>query len=179
MPRLIAVLLLVLAVGCREAEPPAGAVAPTTESPLVTSSDLEATSTEATATTVVAQDVTGGYFAMVELPAEFAELDHLLLATIDENANPAPLNGFLRPKDPDAKDYRLDRPKLEGKRLTFRTEAVAGVQYEFQGVFEVLGNFAANPPAYETAVLTGTLTKLREGRSVASTPVRFRYEAGG
>lgn len=179
MSRLIAVVLLALAFGCREAEPPAAALPPPTESAAATSVDPGATATEPAATTAASHDVTGGYFAMAELPGEFAELDHLLLATIDENANPAPLNGFLRPKDPDAKDYRLDRPTLEGKRLTFRTEAVAGVHYEFQGAFEVLDTFAANPPDYETAALTGTLTKFREGKSIASTPVRFRYEAGG
>ena len=116
---------------------------------------------------------------MDELPAEFAELEHLSLATIDDNAEPAPLNGFLRPKDRDARDYALISPKLEGRNLTFTTAAVDGVHYEFNGAFEVVGNFAAEPPSYETAVLTGTLTKHRGGRSVASTPVKFRYEAGG
>lgn len=129
--------------------------------------------------TTPSHDVTGAYFAMSEWPAEFAELDHLALATIDENAAPAPLNGFLRPKEQSAKDYTLINPTLDGKSLTFKTIAVDGVHYEFRGAFEILDNFPSNPPAYETAVLTGTLTKLRDGKSVASTPVKFRYEAGG
>ena len=136
-----------------------------------------------TSTEVAAPDITldptGAYFAMTELPADFAELDHLLLATIDENAAPAPLNGFLRPKKHEAKDYVLVSPKRDGRNLTFTTAAVDGVSYQFEGAFEVVGNFAENPPPYETAVLTGTLTKLRDGNTVASTPVRFRYEAGG
>lgn len=141
---------------------------------------MEVTTTTTTTTTAAPQhEVTGAYFAMTELPAEFAELDHLALATIDENAAPAPLNGFLRPKKQSAKDYTLESPTLDGKTLTFRTVAVDGVHYEFTGAFELLGNFPETPPDYETAVLTGTLTKLRDGQSVASTPVKFRYEAGG
>lgn len=156
----IAALVLSVVAGCREAEPPAAPA-------------------EVPAAATASHDVTGAYFAMTDLPAEFAELDHLSLATIDENAAPAPLNGFLRPKELSAKDYTLVSPKLDGRNLTFTTIAVDGVHYEFTGAFEVLGKFAENPPNYETPVLTGTLTKLRDGRSVASTPVKFRYEAGG
>lgn len=179
MSRLLipAACLFLFAAACREAE-----------TPVVTTSTVAATSTVATATeaqpapVAVSEtplDPTGAYFAMADLPAEFAELEHLSLATIDENAAPAPLNGFLRPKDRDAKDYALISPKLEGRSLAFTTAAVDGVHYEFNGAFDVAGNFAAEPPSYETAVLTGTLTKHRDGRSIASTPVRFRYEAGG
>ena len=124
-------------------------------------------------------DVTGAYMPIDPLPGEFAELDHLLLATIDENAAPSPLNGFLRPKEQAAADYHLVNPSLEGKRLRFVTTANAGVHYTFDGQFAVLGKFAENPPAYETVVLTGTLQRLRDGQTVASTPVKFRYEAGG
>lgn len=124
-------------------------------------------------------DVTGAYLPMDALPADFAELEHLLLATIDENAEPAPLNGFLRSKKRGAEDYHLVNPSIEGRKLTFTTTTNKGVQYTFDGQFEVLAKFAENPPDYETAVLTGTLTRLRDGQTVASTPVRFRYEAGG
>lgn len=165
---LISVVLAVVLTSCRKAEPPAPPAPAPVPAP-VQSAEVQAPS----------HDVTGAYFAMSELPAEFAELEHLLLATIDENAAPAPLNGFLRPKEREAKDYTLVSPTLDGKNLTFRTVSVDGVHYEFNGAFDVLDNFAANPPSYETAVLTGTLTKLRNGQSVASTPVKFRYEAGG
>jgi hypothetical protein len=131
------------------------------------------------ATVPAGHDVTGSYFPMDALPAEFAELEHLLLATIDENAAPAPLNGFLRPKARAADDYTLVKPSLEGRRLTFVTTAQKGVQYAFEGQFAVLGNFPENPPEYETVVLSGTLRRIRNGQTVASTPVRFRYEAGG
>lgn len=178
-----AAVLSFLLAGCRDAESPAppattSTVAPSTPGDATTVAP-PAPATQPAEVPPPTHDVTGGYFPMAELPAPFAELEHLLLATIDENAAPAPLNGFLRSKKRDAQDYTLVSPKLDGKNLTFRTVAVDGVHYEFSGTFEVLDHFAVNPPPYETAVLTGTLTKMKNGQTVASTPVKFRYEAGG
>jgi hypothetical protein len=176
---LILAALLSFVVGCSEKE----SAVVTTETPTATTTVApEAPAAEAPPSTpepLPEHDVTGAYFAMAKLPAEFAELDHLMLATIDENAEPAPLNGFLRPKKQSATDYTLVNPTMQGKALTFTTKPVDGVSYSFTGAFDVLGKFAENPPDYETAVLTGTLTKLRGTQQVAVTPVKFRYEAGG
>lgn len=124
-------------------------------------------------------DVTGAYFAAGTLPGDFSEIEHLSLATIDENGNPAPLNGFIRPKRRSAKDYQLVNPKLNGKNLTFTTATVGGVGYSFTGTFEKLGNFSANPPPTDEVVLRGTLTKTQDGEVVAETKVNFTYSAGG
>ena len=169
-------------IGCREAESPAPQTDPPVLATVSPAEDAQATGTAATTATdapVAGHDVTGAYFPVDPWPAEFAELDFLSLATIDENAAPAPLNGFLRPKDIKADDYTLVSPKLEGKRLTFTSKVAGGVGYAFTGEFQVLDNFPANPPPYETTVLSGTLTKQRDGKTVAETPVKFRYEAGG
>lgn len=171
---LISLALAAVLTSCREAEPPAPPPATTT----TVAPTPAVTETQPAEVPQPSHDVTGSYVPMSDLPAEF-ELEHLLLATIDENAAPAPLNGFLRPTKPEAKDYTLVSPKLDGKNLTFRTEVVDGVHYEFNGAFDVLDNFAVNPPSYETTVLSGTLTKMRDGQTVAATPVKFRYEAGG
>jgi len=133
----------------------------------------------ASQSTATESDVTGGYFAMEKLPAEFSEIDFMGLATIDENAKPAPLNGFLRPKKKSAKDYHLIAPTLSGADLTFTTETINGVSYSFTGTFSTLGNFPENPPATDLAVLKGTLKKMKDGTEVAKTPVSFSYSAGG
>jgi hypothetical protein len=124
-------------------------------------------------------DVTGAYFASNDLPPEFSEIEHLNLATIDENGKAAPLNGFLRPKRRSAKDYKLVNPKLSGKSLTFTTTTVDGVGYSFTGTFEKLDNFSAKPPPSDEVILKGTLKKLKDGEVVAETPVSFTYSAGG
>ena len=124
-------------------------------------------------------DVTGAYFAVGTLPSAFAEIEHLSLATIDENGNPAPLNGFIRPRRRSASDYRLANPTLNGNDLNFTTAAVNGISYRFTGRFEMMRDFAANPPESDAVVLRGTLTKLERGEVVAETPVSFTYSAGG
>jgi hypothetical protein len=165
--------LSLLLFGCAAEEPAPTPPVSTTTAPAA------APAAPAAAPVPVDHDVTGAYFPIDALPAEFAELEHLLLATIDENGAPAPLNGFLRPKSRTADDYKLVNPALTAPRLTFETTSQGGVQYAFDGRFEVLAKFAENPPSYETVVLSGTLRRIRDGQTVASTPVRFRYEAGG
>src|SRR5215211_3575902 len=44
-------------------------------------------------------DVTGAYFPAGQLPAEFGDIEHLSLATVDAEGNAADLNGFIRPKE--------------------------------------------------------------------------------
>ena len=124
-------------------------------------------------------DVTGAYFPAGQLPAEFADIEHLSLATIDAQGNAADLNGFIRPKERSAKDYKLVDPKLEGKFLTFTTTTVRGVSYSFKGSFERLDDFSKNPPAADELILKGTLTKMEDGEEAALTRVGFTYSAGG
>lgn len=124
-------------------------------------------------------DVTGAYFPAGPLPAEFSDIEHLSLATIDAQGKPADLNGFIRPKVRSARDYTLVDPKLEGKFLTFTTTAVKGVSYSFEGAFERLDDFSANPPPNDELILKGTLTKMEDGEKAALTRVAFTYSAGG
>jgi len=124
-------------------------------------------------------DVTGAYFPAEDLPSEFSDLEHLSLATIDANGNPAPLNGFIRPKRRSAKDYQLVTPKMDGRNLTFTTTNVGGVGYSFKGAFEKLDNFSANPPPSDQVILRGVLTKTQDGQVVSEAPVSFTYSAGG
>ena len=179
-------VVVLLVAGCGEPGRESSAAATAVPAATASSETAEATLTsDATAPETVSAedtggaDVTGSYFPTTPLPAEFAELEHLLLATIDENAAPAPLNGFLRPKASRAKDYLLVQPALSGRNLTFTTAAVNGVHYTFTGAFTRLAHFAADPPPLDEVVLTGTLTKLRDGKQVATTPVSFGYQAGG
>lgn len=124
-------------------------------------------------------DVTGAYFLKGNLPGDFSEIEHLSLATIDEQGNPAPLNGFIRPKRRSAQDYKLVSPKLTGKNLTFSTTTVNGVSYNFTGTFEKLDNFSANPPPSDEVILKGKLTKMLDGNMVIESDVSFTYSAGG
>jgi hypothetical protein len=176
-PRLLVTgsVIALLALGCGETDHAASEPAATAAT---ATAPAEVTPAAVPEETTVG-DVTGPYFATTPLSGEFAELEHLLLATIDENGAPAPLNGFLRPKEASAKDYVLVQPVLNGRNLTFTTAPVEGVSYAFTGAFTRLDHFAANPPPHDEALLSGTLTKVRGGNIVATTPVSFAYQAGG
>lgn len=175
---LLIAILATGAFGCRKTET---TVSDGQSAEVTTDAEASSTVTETVQPPAIAAgfDVTGAYFPVAKFSGEFAELDFLSLANIDENAAPAPLNGFLRPKVMSATDYVLDKPKIDEMRLTFTTAVVGGIQYSFEGAFTVLDDFPNQPPAYDFVVLAGTLTKIRDGKTVAATPVKFRYEAGG
>jgi hypothetical protein len=125
-------------------------------------------------------DVSGAYFPAGDLPDDFNEIEHLALSTLDDQGNPAPLNGFIRPKRGSAKDYKLVNLRLNGNEISFSTTMVGKVSYSFKGRFETMGNFPENPPAADRIVLTGELLKMVDGGApVAGTNVSFTYSAGG
>ena len=184
---LVSALLGLFAAGCStapdtattNANRPAAQASPSATATPAGQTSKPADASGEKASTAAQGDVTGAYFAAGSLPGEFSEIEHLSLATIDDSGNPAPLNGFIRPKRRSAKDYRLVGPKLNGKELTFTTTAVDGVSYSFKGTFEKLADFAADPPPSDEVILRGKLTKLRDGNAVAETDVNFTYSAGG
>jgi hypothetical protein len=185
----VCALLGLFAAGCGSAPPtntnkpastptPSGSSITTTSSPGGESKDDDEEE-EGEAGEENEGDVTGAYFPAGQLPAEFADIEHLSLATIDAEGNAADLNGFIRPKERAAKDYKLVDPKLEGKVLTFTTTTVRGVSFSFKGAFERLDDFSKDPPSADELILKGTLTKMEDGEEAALTRVAFTYSAGG
>lgn len=124
------------------------------------------------------EELTGAYFAKGALPRTFAEIDHLFLGAIDDSGNPAPLNGFIRPKKQAAKDYELIDIMIDGKDLSFATKSVKGVSYFFNGAF-VRMNFGAKMPNSSEVVLKGTLSRLVDGEAADETEVSFTFTVGG
>lgn len=125
-------------------------------------------------------DISGAYFPVGTLQSDFSEIEHLYIGFLDDNGNAAPLNGFLRPKRRQAKDYKILNPKLDGNDLTFTTESVNGVSYKFKGKFVTMDNFAENPPPTDRVILKGELQKFQDGGApIAGTDVSFTYSAGG
>ncbi|MBS1794405.1 MAG: hypothetical protein JSS81_11155 [Acidobacteria bacterium] len=121
--------------------------------------------------------VAGFYFPKTALPRGFAELEHLMLSTTDDDGNPGPLFGFLRPKKQSSNDYVLVKPKLSGKTLTFTTISIKGVSYSFTGAF-TRTNFTDVPPNSNEVVLKGTLSRLVNGEAADETEVSFTYTIG-
>jgi hypothetical protein len=118
-----------------------------------------------------------GYYSIVKPTKAFADISEIHLAgNYGEGQNP-PFYGLIRMKSKKAKDYVLMQPSLSGKDLTFSTKTVGGVSYKFAGKFSKLGDFPALRPDGEV-LLSGTLTKYRGRKKIASANVRLSYFAG-
>jgi hypothetical protein len=110
-------------------------------------------------------------------PAWAESIDHLHLSTIDMKGDQmvtVPLWGFIRPKSGD--DHRLVHPELQGDHLTFTTQEVQGISYDFDGHFLASGNFPETPP--EGIVLKGRLRQHRGGKVTGEMEADFLYTAG-
>lgn len=106
-----------------------------------------------------------------------SKIDHLHLSTIDmkgEEIVKVPLWGFIRPKAGD--DYRLTEVRQEGSRLTFATQEVDGISFDFDGRFLASGNFPEAPP--QGVVLAGQLRRRQGGRVAGEMKAEFLYEPG-
>ena len=109
----------------------------------------------------------------------FTNIEVLEIAGNDEygwKASP-PFFGFIRLNNRAKTDYKLLKPAIDGKQISFKTRSVAGVSYEFDGTFTSL-DFAEKDLRNQT-VLSGTLKKLTSGKVMAEAKLDFDYTPGG
>ena len=124
-------------------------------------------------------DAFGYYLLDAEKPQPdwAAKIDHLHLSTIEmkgEEIVTVPLWGFIRPKAGD--DYQLTEVRQEGSRLTFSTQEVGGVSFDFDGRFLASGNFPETPP--QGVALAGLLRQRQGGRVLEEMNAEFLYTPG-
>ncbi|HEY0428313.1 MAG TPA: hypothetical protein VGC76_11065 [Pyrinomonadaceae bacterium] len=118
-----------------------------------------------------------GYYSIVKPTKDFADISEIHLGgDYGEQQNPK-FYGLIRMKSKRAIDYKLMKPSLSGKNLTFSTKSVGNISYKFVGAFTKLGDFPELQPNGEV-LLKGTLTKYRGKKKIASANVKFSYEAG-
>jgi hypothetical protein len=118
-----------------------------------------------------------GYYSIEKAPKAFADISEIHLAgEYGEQQNPV-FYGLIRMKSKRAIDYKLLKPTLSGKNLTFSTKSVGNISYKFVGTFTKLGNFPELQPNGEI-LLKGTLTKYRGKKRIASANVKFSYFTG-
>ncbi|MGC2235325.1 MAG: hypothetical protein WA584_04150 [Pyrinomonadaceae bacterium] len=118
-----------------------------------------------------------GYYYIEKAPKAFADISEIHLSgDYGEMQNPK-FYGLIRMKSKRAIDYKLLKPTLNGKNLTFSTKSVGNISYKFVGTFTKLGDFPTLKPDGEI-LLKGTLTKYRGKKKIASANVKFSYFAG-
>lgn len=126
-----------------------------------------------------------GYFSINgKAPAAFRDIEVMdieLPAYVDSTKPHAPPDyGRIRTSQGRRAitiDYQLLKPTLDGKHLNFKTKAVGGVNYEFDGTL-TRTNFDEPRPEYNEIVLRGTLKKLRAGKVIAASEVAYTWQLG-
>lgn len=126
-----------------------------------------------------AADASGTFSIHGKPPQAFANIAVLEIGGDDEygwKAKP-PFYGFIRLNNKAQTDFKLMKPTIDGNNISFKTRAVGGVSYEFEGTFSSL-DFAEKGMAQE-GVLSGTLRKMAAGKATAEAKLDFDYTPGG
>jgi hypothetical protein len=120
-------------------------------------------------------DIYGYYF--IEKPTkDFADISEIHFFAGDGTAENPPAYGLIRLKNKKAKDFVINKRMMDEKNISFTTNSVGGISYQFTGAFTKLGNFPSYPP--EGVVLQGTLTKFKGKAKLAAAKVKFTYSPG-
>jgi hypothetical protein len=122
-----------------------------------------------------------GYFRPAsKIAAAFANVAELHLSGGGEYGAQAtpPYFGVLRTKGRTATDFRLRERTVSGHEIRFTTEKIGGISYRFSGNF-ARPNFHDGGVPVDEVMLSGTIIKLRGGKTIASAPLSFFFEAGG
>ena len=124
-------------------------------------------------------DASGTFSIHGTAPSAFANIEVLEIGGNDEygwKAKP-PFYGFIRLKTRARTDYKLMQPTIDDKSISFKTQSVAGISYDFEGTFKSL-DFAEKDMRNQI-VLSGTLRKLTGGKVTAEEKLDFDYTPGG
>ena len=132
------------------------------------------------ATAPLAPDVFGYFSIKGKAPRGFADIDHLNLGGSGEYgvaANP-PYYGMIRLTNRARTDYKLLKPVINGNSLSFKTKAVGGVSYVFDGILARTDFGGKSQPEPDDIVLSGTLKKIKAGKVVAQGKMNFTWQIG-
>jgi hypothetical protein len=119
-------------------------------------------------------DIFGYYTIEGRAPAAFADISEIHLAGDYGARQKPPVHGLIRLKSKAARDFRVNKPALNGKNISFTTATVGGISYKFSGTFVRFPNNAAQ----EGTILRGVLQKFRGKTKIAEANVKFTYDAG-
>lgn len=124
-------------------------------------------------------DASGTFSIHGRAPQAFANIEVLEIGGDDEygwKASP-PFYGFIRLNDKAKTDFKLLKPTIDGKNISFKTKVTGGVSYEFVGSFTRLD--FAEKDLRNQIVLSGTLKKLVAGKVAAEAKLDFDFTPGG
>lgn len=127
-------------------------------------------------------DAEGEYYLIGDLPEGFKDFDTLGIETRNyENVSeendwkgvPIPPEGFVLTK----KKFKFVRINIANREISFETESKKGISYKFTGKFIDAEEIKFDDYS-EYIVLKGRLTKLRDGKKIAESEVKFAESHG-
>lgn len=127
-------------------------------------------------------DAGGDYYIIGDLPEGFKDFEGLSITTKNyENASaendyagvPVPPEGYIYMK----KEFKFVRINIADKQISFETEDVRGISYQFVGEF-IEEEEIKNGEYSDYAVLKGRLSKMKNGLKIAESEVKFAYAHG-
>lgn len=120
-------------------------------------------------------DVSGSYyFAAEKAPKGFENFESLEIVVRDYETEsgeyiggiPIPPKGYVQTK----KEYKFTRISIGNEEISFETEKIGGVGYQFKGRFRSEDSYLSGEDA---ADLKGRLVKLKNGKKIAETEAEF------
>ena len=126
-------------------------------------------------------DAFGYYYLVDGGPKGFEDIDHLSIFTADYEVNQNAYSIREIPISPEGYVWASQRHKMtslsiENGQMSFATETVRGISYQFSGRFLIRGSFYNLPQ--KTIVLEGRFIKIHKGTRIAISKVRFTWYEG-
>ena len=121
------------------------------------------------------ENIQGFYTPNGNIPTEFKTIDYLELRNGRDEIS---AYGVIKLKGRGG-NYYLLKPTLKDKDIRVKTKTFKGISYEFNGTFTRLDMGATEmEPDSKEIVLTGKLRKLKAGKVIAETDVKYTYYIG-
>lgn len=112
----------------------------------------------------------GFYEVMGARPKGFEQFGNFMIRAPEGGR----ISGAVVPLE--GKVYEFARATLDGRKLTFVTQKVGGVNYSFEGQFLAAPPFAGGK---KTAVAEGLVRKFRHDQMAAEASMKFYFDEGG
>jgi len=120
----------------------------------------------------------GGYKVIGEKPVEFSKLNNFTVEFTErpqKNSDLKLVGAVIITKDKQSSQiYQFEKLSLSDKTISYKTETIDGIRYEFDGKYLKKGELVRYN-GKKTVVLSGVLTKFENDRKAVEKPLSFSF----
>ena len=126
----------------------------------------------------VASDFDGYFYVIGQLSNEFKDFDYIEIEGNGYYIEESPLDyGAVITTNEKSPVYNLLKPTIKGRHISFKTETVSGLRYEFEGNLTDK-YFSEKEMLINDIALIGILKKIKNGKTIAQSKLKFGYSVG-